>query len=514
MQPSPWLTDPIASHPPLDRDLRVDVVVVGAGITGVTAAYMLQARGLKVALLDRGHIGGGDTGHTTAHLASVTDRPPHDLQAGFGDAVAAKVWDAGMTAIDEIARMVADLGVDAGFARVPGYLHVRPGHARAAQDARVLRHGCDGYGPLEITAAWDDHVPLFATPGIRFEGQARFRPQAYLQAMAAAVKSAGGAVHEHTAVEGIEGTPFEVRAGQHWVTAPRVVLATHTPLQGAAGSFGTLLSQLRIAMYTSYAVRAIVDKGRLPDALWWDTVDPYRYVRLDPGDAHDYLIVGGGDHKTGQQVDAAARYAELERVVQDLAPGATVDYRWSGQVVEPSDGLPFIGESAECQFSATGYAGNGMTFGTLAGMMAADWAVGTPNPFADVFSWQRTGLAGGGIAAVLSENVDYPARKVRDALVGAADDTAHMPIGSGRVVDIDGQAAAVYRKQDGTFARHLATCTHMGCRVVWNEVERTWDCPCHGSRFAPDGDVISGPAEQPLDPLPAAEAPDGAGRTS
>jgi glycine/D-amino acid oxidase-like deaminating enzyme len=272
--------------------------------------------------------------------------------------------------------------------------------------------------------------------------------------MAAAVQAGGGAVHEHTPVAAVSGDgPLEVRAGSHRLTADRVVLATHTPLQGAAGSFGTLLSQLRIAMYTSYAVRARVDKGQVPDALWWDTVDPYRYVRLDPGEAHDYVIVGGGDHKTGQQVDAATRYAELEGVVRQIAPGAAVDYRWSGQIVEPSDGLPFIGQSARCQFSATGYAGNGMTFGTIAGMMAADWAADITSPFADVFSWQRTGLGGGGFGAVLGENVDFPMHRVHEALTRPAADGASVPIGTGRIMDIGGAAAAVYRRQDETLVR-------------------------------------------------------------
>ena len=186
-------------------------------------------------------------------------------------------------------------------------------------------------------------------------------------------------------------------------------------------------------------MRARIDKGRVADALWWDTVDPYRYVRLDPGDGHDYLIVGGGDHKTGQPHDTAAVYRELEAVARALAPESAVDYRWSGQVAEPSDGLPFIGESAKGQFSATGYGGNGITFGTMAGIMAADWASEVVNPFTEVFSWQRTGLRGGGVGAVLSENIDYPLHRLHDVVSGPRDavETALAP-GSGQVLQVDG----------------------------------------------------------------------------
>ena len=231
-------------------------------------------------------------------------------------------------------------------------------------------------------------------------------------------------------------------------------------------------------------------------------MDPYRYVRLDPGDGHDYLIVGGGDHKTGQPHDTEAVYRELEAVARALAPESAVDYRWSGQVVEPSDGLPFIGESAKGQFSATGYAGNGITFGTIAGIMAADWASEVVNPYTEVFAWQRTGLRGGGAGAVLSENIDYPLHRLHDVVSGPRDaaETGLAP-GSGRVLQVDGAAAAVYRRPDGSFVRRSAECTHMGCHVAWNATEATWDCPCHGSRFTPDGEVLSGPAETPLSPL-------------
>ncbi|MCC6989745.1 MAG: FAD-dependent oxidoreductase [Acidobacteria bacterium] len=502
MQPSPWLTDPARAYAPLDSDRRVDVVVVGAGITGVTAAYLLRARGFSVALLDRGRVGGGDTGHTTAHLAAVTDRPPHDLLAAFGAEAASAVWDAGTAAIREIERIAGELGIDCGFARVPGYLHARPGHARAQADAATLREGLAAAAPLGLDAEWCDAVPVFDTPGIRYADQARFRPQVYLHAMAAALHDGGCLVCEHTNVDDIAGRPFRVSAAGHVIQADRVVLATHVPLQGAAGSVGTMLSQVRLALYTSYALRARIERGSLPDALWWDTVDPYRYVRIDPGDTHDYVIVGGADHKTGQRRDEAASYGELETVLRAVAPAAEIDYRWSGQVVEPSDGLPFIGESAAGQFSATGYGGNGLTFGTIAGLMAADWASGVTNPFSDVFAWGRSGLRGGGASAVLNENADYPLRRLHDAVTSApAVSEASLALGGGAILEVDGTVAAVYRRQDGSVARLSAACPHMGCRVAWNDAEATWDCPCHGSRFAPDGAVLAGPAETPLVPL-------------
>ena len=260
-----------------------------------------------------------------------------------------------------------------------------------------------------------------------------------------------------------------------------------------------MLFQTKLALYTSYVIGGRVAKGRVPDALFWDTADPYHYLRLEPGRGEDVVIFGGQDHKTGQAGDTNSCFERLERTLEMMVRGVGITHRWSGQVVETPDGLPYIGDTADHQFAGTGYSGNGMTFGTLAGMMAADRVLGRRNPWSDLFEPSRTKILGA-LWDYIRENKDYPYYLVRDRFAGAEGRSLRtVRRGSGKVLHLNGEKLAVYRDPSGTVTRVSATCTHMGCIVDWNEAERTWDCPCHGSRFKPTGQVVSGPAESPLE---------------
>jgi Rieske Fe-S protein len=257
------------------------------------------------------------------------------------------------------------------------------------------------------------------------------------------------------------------------------------------------LMQTKLALYTSYAIAGRVEKASVPDALFWDTGDPYHYLRIEPHRDHDLVIFGGEDHKTGQVSDTSARFNRLERTLKSMLGGVEITHRWSGQVIETPDGLPYIGETAPHQVAGTGFSGNGMTFGTLTGMMAADRIMGRVNPWSALFDPGRTTL--GGVWDYLTENKDYPYYLVRDRFAGTDGKSLRsVPRGGGRVLDIGGKAVAVSRDARGVVTKKSAVCTHMGCLVEWNDAERTWDCPCHGSRFKPDGAVIAGPAESPL----------------
>jgi Rieske Fe-S protein len=241
-----------------------------------------------------------------------------------------------------------------------------------------------------------------------------------------------------------------------------------------------------------------VAHGILPDALWWDTGDPYHYLRLEPHRDHDVVIFGGADHKTGQQTDTASCHRRLEARLRSLLDDVEVTHRWSGQVIETPDGLPYIGQSAAHQYSGTGYAGNGLTFGTLAGIMIADAILERPNPWSELFDPSRKALTRG-VWDYLKENIDYPYYLIRDRFVGAeARSLRTIKRDQGQIVERNGAKIAAYRDPAGVITQRSAVCTHMGCVVAWNTAERTWDCPCHGSRFTPDGAVISGPAESPL----------------
>jgi len=481
----------------LDRDEAVDVAVVGAGITGLTAAYLLTLEGRRVAVLERERCAEIDTGHTTAHLSMVTDARLADLVKKFGRDHAQAVWDAGLAAISQIESIVSEVDTACDFAWVPGYLHAPLG-AASGEAAASFKEEASVAAELGFDAEFVDEVPVVEGPGVRFNDQARFHPRKYLAGVARAIVDRGGMIFEHSAADEFNTHPLSIKSNGHTLTCASVVLATHTPLVGTAGLVGATLFQTKLALYTSYVVGGRVEKGRVPDALFWDTADPYHYLRIEPHHDHDFVIFGGEDHKTGQASDTSACFDRLERTLLSMFGGIEVTHRWSGQVVETPDGLPYIGETAEHQFAGTGYAGNGMTFGTLAGMMAADSIAGRRNPWADLFDPGRKKIRAG-LWNYIKENKDYPYYFMRDRFAGADGKSVRaVRRGAGKVLDINGQRVAVYRDERGNAVKRSAVCTHMGCLVDWNEAERTWDCPCHGSRFKPDGAVIAGPAESPL----------------
>jgi glycine/D-amino acid oxidase-like deaminating enzyme/nitrite reductase/ring-hydroxylating ferredoxin subunit len=493
-----WMSVHPRSFSKLEQDLDVDVVVVGAGITGITAAFLMKAAGLRVALLERSRAASADTGHTTAHLTYVTDHRLSELVTHFGREHARAVWDAGRLAIRQIQSTIEAEDIACDFQVVPGYLHEPVSVGRDAHGSVPFRDEAALAKELGFDAAYLESVPFVETPGIRFEAQALFHPRKYLAGLLRAIPGDGSHVFEDTIVDDIGGDPLRVQAGAHTVQCDHVVIATHSPLMGKANPVVATLLQTKLALYTSYAIGGRVPAGRLPAGSFWDTADPYHYLRVDRQRGMDYVIFGGEDHKTGQVADTAGCFASLEATLHDLVPDIDLTHWWSGQVIETNDGLPYIGETAPRQFVATGFGGNGMTFGTLAGMMARDSALGRSNPWLDLFDVNRTKLRGG-TWDYLTENKDYLYHLVRDRLSApegrSLDD---LKPAEGKLLELDGQRIAAYRDQRGVVTLRSAVCTHMGCLVAWNTAERTWDCPCHGSRFTPEGDVISGPAERPL----------------
>ena len=483
--------------PKLARNLTVDVAVVGGGITGVTAAYLLKKAGRTVALLERDRCAKLDTGHTTAHLTYVTDLRLHQLVRRFGRDHAQAAWDAGRAALDQIHALVQDEEIACDFAWVPGYLHA-PWKDPAKDEERQLREDARLAEELGFDAAYLDAVPFAGRAGVRFANQAKFHPLKYLAGLLRRLPGRGCHVFEHTEVSEVRDDPLAVAASGHTVHCDYVVIATHVPLMGKAGLVSATLFQTKLAPYSSYAVGAKVPRGAVPEALFWDTADPYHYLRVDRRPRHDYAVFGGEDHKTGQEADTDACFRRLEHTLAAILPEAAVDSRWSGQVVETHDGLPFIGETADRQFAATGFAGNGMTFGTLAGMMAADAALGRKNPWRELFDVRRKKL--GGAWDYLKENLDYPYYLLKDRLTAAEGKTLRsVRRGEGKILKLDGQRVAAYRDAGGKETTLSPVCTHLGCLVRWNPAEATWDCPCHGSRFRPTGEVLAGPAETPLE---------------
>ena len=489
--------------PKITRSLDVDVAVIGGGITGITAAYLLKRSGCTVALVERGRCAQVDTGHTTAHVTAVPDLRLHEIEQRFGREAVKAVWDAGGAATDQIVNLIRAEDIACDFHWVPGYLHAPrsspPGTGLAGfkREVRLAQE-------LGISAEVREAVPSIDRPGILFPHQALFHPRKYLAALVRRIPGKGSHVFEHSEVTEVQEKPLAVKVGDAAIRCRHVVMATHTPLMGIAGVVGAALFQAKLALYTSYALGARIPRDTLPLASFWDTNDPYDYLRVERRRGHDFAIFGGEDHKTGQGNPTAA-YRRLEARFRRLAPSSTIEYRWSGQVIETNDGLPFIGEMAENQFGATGFAGNGMTFGTLGAMMAVDAVHQRSNPWTDLFAPGRKHVRGGTWRFV-KENADYPYYMLRDWLGGAEGTSLkNLPRGQGKVLRLRGRKVAAYRDEQGAVTLCSPVCTHLKCIVGWNAAERTWDCPCHGSRFRPTGEVISGPAEEPLERVSEAE---------
>jgi glycine/D-amino acid oxidase-like deaminating enzyme/nitrite reductase/ring-hydroxylating ferredoxin subunit len=497
-----WVETELPQFPTLDRDIEVDVVVVGAGLTGITAAYLLrQSPGVRVALIDRARVVSADSSRTTAHLTYVTDRRLSDLVSQLGKGAARAFWDGGAAAIDQIWKHVKDHDIDCDFRWVPGYLHAPPGETKSdvveklQKDAELARE-------LGFGAQFVERVPLFERPGVRFANQAKFHPRKYLAPLLHAIPGEGSYVFENTSFDHVEENPLVVHSNGHRIKCEYLIIATHNPIMGEKSMLGATLFQTKLALYTSYVLGARVPPGTVQEALFWDTRDPYDYLRVENRADHQYLIFGGEDVKTGQEKDPEAVFQTLADRLHKLFPSAEVDYRWMGQVVETQDGLPYIGENASNQFIATGFCGNGFTLGTLAAMMARDRYLECKNPWFDLLRVGRTPFHGG-LWQYVKENLDYPYYLLRGRLEGADQEMSpeELAKGEGRILKWQGQKVAAYRDEQGTLSLCSPVCTHLKCLVRWNGADQTWDCPCHGSRFKPTGEVLSGPAEEPLEKL-------------
>jgi len=485
----------------LSNDLHVDVVVVGAGLTGITTAYLLKQAGVKVALVERARCAAADTGHTTAHLTYITDYRLHQLVKTFGRDGAKAFWEAGIAALDQIAEIVSKQTIDCEFKWVSGYLH-----GQLAQDDPKDRKSLEEDANLAKELGFDvefvERVPYANRVGVRFRNQARFHPLKYLAPLLQSIPGAGSYVLENTEMTQVEPDPLVIHAGEHKIKCEYLVIATHTPLMGKSSTTSATLFQSKLALYTSYVVGARLPRGLVPEGLFWDTTEPYYYLRVDARDDHDYAIFGGEDVKTGQEKDPKKIFVRLTEQLKKALPAAEVQNRWLGQIVETNDGLPFIGENEGKQFIATGFCGNGFTLGTLSAVMARDRYLGRSNPWFDLFRVDRKKFHGG-TWRYLKENFDYPFYLVRDRLARAETDSLDdIKLGEGKIVKLDGKKVAAYRGDDGRIILNSPVCTHMSCIVHWNPADKMWDCPCHGSRFKPDGQVFAGPAETPLEKVP------------
>lgn len=489
-------TPPLGRFPRLAGDLTIDVAIIGAGITGVTAARLLKDAGLRVALVESRRVGKGETSKTTAHLTEVLDTRLHTLVSRFGVDGARLAVAGQRAACNRIAAFIELRSIDCDFQRLPGFLY-----AETPDGVRTLEAEAEAAERIGLPAALTREVPLpFPVfQALRFEQQAQFQPRAYLHALCDGLDCGGSHVFEDTHVTAVEdGTPCRVITDRGVITASDVIVAAHVPITNL------LFLHTKLAAYRTYAV-ALSDPETPPiDGLFWDTAEPYHYIREHVVDGRRYLIVGGEDHKVGETDDTTASFKRLEEYVQAHFGQAVAptDFRWSGQIIEPADGLPYVGRNSLSShtFVATGYSGNGMTNGTLAAMVLSDEVRGVANDWSRLLDATRIKPLASA-KAFISENVDYPRHLIGDRLaqLTRGGDVNALPAGEGAVLSVRGAKLAVYRNGAGELSALSPVCTHLGCLVHWNTTEKSWDCPCHGSRFDPMGHVLNGPAVTPLE---------------
>lgn len=486
---------------PLDRNVVADVCVVGGGISGLTTTWLLAREGLRVVLLEALGIGSGMTGRTTAHLCNAVDDRYYKLEQMHGADGARLVADSHTAAVDLIERIVHEEGIDCDFERVDGYLIVPPGdpldelerERGAALRAGIVGVEIVGRAPFES---------FHSGPALRFPRQAQFHPMKYLAGLTQACTRLGVQIFTDTRATRIEGgSEPRVGAGGYVVSCDAIVVATCSPV------VDRVLIHTKQHPYQTYVIGALVPAGSVPHVLCWDTPDPYHYLRVhaameageQPG--YDVLIVGGEDHRTGQEDDGEHRYLALEQWTRERFPMVTdIAFRWSGEVFEPADSLAHIGAdpmAGDNVYVATGDSGNGLTHGTIAGILLTDLILGRQNPWAALYNPMRLGVTSAP-AAWITENVNMALQYSEWIPGGDVSSVDELAPGEGAVVQRGLLKVAAYRRPDGSIVECSAVCVHLGGIVAWNSSERTWDCPCHGSRFDAEGRVFQGPANADL----------------
>ncbi len=496
------------AHPdkrmPLSKHTRADVCVIGAGIAGLTTGYLLANDGRSVVLIDDGLPGGGQTGMTTAHLSSAIDDRYKEMIRLHGVDGARLAGDSHRSAIARIESIADQERIDCDFRRVSGYLFLSPEH-----DEGFLKEELEAARQAGVEVEWLSRAPVQgfdSGPCLHFPRQGQFHPLKYLNGLATAFERLGGRLHGSTRATAVTGgSPARVDTENGMtVTCDAVVVATNVP-------FNDLVAiHTKQAPYHTYVIAARSPAGSVTPALYWDTHDPYHYVRLhrtsnfelggDNSDAIDLLIVGGEDHKAAQANDSEERFGRLESWVREHFPSARdVEYRWSGQVMEPQDGVAFIGRNPldkENVYIATGDSGMGMTHGTIAGVLLTDLIAGRDNRWARLYDPSR--IRAGAVGDFLKENLNVAAQYTSYLTPGEVSSVDEITPNTGAVIRDGLSKVAVFRDEAGELHRRSAVCTHLGCIVGWNAAASTWDCPCHGSRFDRFGKVLNGPASVDL----------------
>lgn len=493
-----WREIELPTFQKLNQDLAVDVAIVGAGITGITAAYLLSKEGVKVALLEAGSVLNGTTGHTTAKVTAQHGLIYDEFINHFGEDSARLYFESHMNAIQFIENTIKEHQIECDFSKEDAYIY-----ATTDEYVEKLQIESEAYQRLGIDGALKDTIPFEKIPvkaALVMRNQAQFHPLAYLKVLLKKAVDAGCSVFENTTATDInedEPQPKVVTKDGYNVTCKHVIIASHFPFYNLPGLYFA-----RMYAERSYAIGIKTDK-KYPGGMYISADSPTRSIRYTPVNGEQLLIIGGEKHKTGQGIDTMKHYEALEAFAEEVFGIKDYAYRWSAQDLITVDNLPFIGQfSSEREhiLMATGYKKWGMTTGTVAGHLLSDLVLNRDNPYKELYSPSRF-HADPDLKELITANADVAKHLIKGKLEFVPKGPEDLQDGEGSVVMYNGSRAGGYKDENGKLYIVDTTCTHLGCECEWNHAEKTWDCPCHGSRFSYAGDVIEGPALKALEKL-------------
>jgi len=488
-----WIAStPKTKYPALDNDVKVDVAIVGGGITGITCAYLLKKEGLRIAVLEADRIAQGTSGHTTAKITSQHGLIYNKIITQMGRELAKQYADANESAISVIKKIAVDNNIACDYISQPSYVYTQ-------QDEYVQKIADETEAALSlgIKASYEEKIP-FPMPikaAVRFDNQAQFHPRKYLLALAEAIPGNGCYIFEQSrAVDIEENGKYVITTAQgKKVTAEKVIIASHYPFYNKPGLYFT-----RIYPERSYVI-AIRAKEKYPGGMYINAEDPARSLRQQDTEEGELILVGGDHHKTGQGEDTVKHYEALIDFANEIFTVESIPYRWSTQDCMTLDDLPYVGHftsDTPNMYIATGFGKWGMTNSTVSAIILRDLIIKGESPWQEIYNPSRKTILSS-TKNFIVENLNV-VQQLIDGKLEALPDNVEIKPGEGKVIKVNGQRTGAYRDEQGTLHLINTTCTHMGCELNWNSAEKSWDCPCHGSRFTYEGDIIEGPAVKPL----------------